>query len=760
MRSVTLAALCVLVLIGCAPGRARVRGDAVRRLTFEGNGGFFSGHNDLQLQLVMSQKRSPRFAFTFPVDRFATPVTLDPVALAADVGAIEVWYAHHGWFDARFLGWKIRRVREAGSENAQLQHSFLPGDYFAGPDIKGRFRATSLAGVVDVVGVVEPGRRSTVRQVEILGFDGLGAVGRLLLAEAKRRSGVAEGDQFSLDEVDAGVAAMTAALKEKGYAFAKVQADMDAFPEEGAVDLTFEVELGPRLPFGTISVFGADRVPEFRARQVLRFSDTKGKPLQFSLTALRKNQQALFNTGLYSLVSIEPDLSDPTVPAVPVRIELTESKSRRVRLGAALEYDLFTVTPQLQAEFRDANVGGSLMQLEIAAAFGALVGVLADDDGQPVTLTGMVGVRGDYPWALKRKLALTGGATFQQDVQFGSIPYRSLEADLALAYKPGEHISLGIGPAFEYFDYLNFNNTSTNAGRLQFGGDFSGGTYRLLSLDMRYVGDWRDDALRTRRGSLWRAELRQSLPLPGFRLGESADYAQRGYLYTRADGEVRLYRPFRLSKRQGTFPFVGMGRLAGTLILPWDSLFPRGWDGGQVPYVDLGFLGGPSSLRGFRTNQVGPYDCVCTYANAVSPPHNNGQNTGVARTYLPHGGVVSLEAAAEVRWDWVYGISLAMFGDVGILSRQWTDLGLEDLRYGGGVGVRYDSLIGPVRFDLGFRPLFAEDAGPANAFGCLPADRLARPFDLMSSSRNVRFNVLERHPPLAINLFFAIGQAF
>ena len=73
-----------------------------------------------------------------------TPLTLDVDVLKADSHRLELWYAHHGWFDARFGGWEIRRAREASARRA---------------------------GVVDLLGHVHPGHPSFVPSLDFTSTD-------------------------------------------------------------------------------------------------------------------------------------------------------------------------------------------------------------------------------------------------------------------------------------------------------------------------------------------------------------------------------------------------------------------------------------------------------------------------------------------------------------------------------------------------------------------------------------------------------------
>ncbi len=741
----------LLCSLACTPARREIEGDLVRRIRFEGNGGLLSGQNDYQLRQAIGQETSPLLTLTWPFTYFVTPVGLNLETIKADGRRLQVWYAHRGYFDARFTGWEIRRVRA---------------------------RDDKRAGVVDLLGHLEPGPLSLFRNVTVGGDMGLGA--KTVVNAARRRTPLNEGDPFTLAGVDGATAAIRTGLGDNGFAYAAVQADIVADPPAQAVDVAIDVDPGPIATFGAIEIRGLERVEDVDVLGVLDFEpgDT------FSLTALRESQRRLFETGLFSVVNIAvspcaqaraawarrttKEISPPPCPVLdqeggeadergiprvaPVRIELNEGRFRRVRLGGGVKFDYFTLQPRLGLSYRDLWVAGSKLQMRIDGGAGAIVGVVQDDEGASSLLfTGDAGLRFDYPWLLKSRLGITAGVKFEQGAQFGTLPFQRVSGDFGVRYLFTRSVSLKVGPTATYFRYLEPSTETLTAARLQFGGDFRSATYRLLNIEAQLLADWRDDPLFTRRGSYWRLGGAQSIPIPA---PDGLGGTEPGFFYTKIDAEVRAWRPIRFSKKAGTFPLVLAGRLHGTILVPWrkDS---------ALPYPDLAFLGGPNSLRGFRANQVGPYDLVCSYRpSRPNPQHANGRKVQLTRTYLPRGGALALEAAGEARLDVDSGVSVALFADVGLLERDLADIGGEDIRYGGGIGVRYDTAVGPIRLDIGFRPLFAEDQGPSSAINCNPIDRLPRGFDLWSGGRRARQNLDQRTMPIGINLFLAIGQAF
>jgi outer membrane protein insertion porin family len=100
----------------------------------------------------------------------------------------------------------------------------------------------------------------------------------------------------------------------------------------------------------------------------------------------------------------------------------------------------------------------------------------------------------------------------------------------------------------------------------------------------------------------------------------------------------------------------------------------------KVPFFRRYFLGGATSLRGW-----GRFD--------VAPLFNG----------LPIGGHTMVESSAELRAPVWGNLSAVLFADAGNVWNNAWDFNLNDLRYDVGPGLRYNTPVGPLRFDLGYQ---------------------------------------------------------
>jgi outer membrane protein assembly factor BamA len=124
-------------------------------------------------------------------------------------------------------------------------------------------------------------------------------------------------------------------------------------------------------------------------------------------------------------------------------------------------------------------------------------------------------------------------------------------------------------------------------------------------------------------------------------------------------------------------PLPGRRTLAGRFRIGTGDGFGQSRD---LPLFRRFFAGGINSTRGYDRSLAGPL---------------NDNDT-------PVGGRSLLEASVELRTP-IYGpLGGVVFFDVGEVRRKPASYTLGDLMFGAGIGVRYHTIVGPLRVDLGF----------------------------------------------------------
>ncbi|MEP1143725.1 MAG: autotransporter assembly complex family protein [Henriciella sp.] len=176
---------------------------------------------------------------------------------------------------------------------------------------------------------------------------------------------------------------------------------------------------------------------------------------------------------------------------------------------------------------------------------------------------------------------------------------------------------------------------------------------QILSTSLGARLDYANDPLDATRG--WRVDTRGE---PGFVTGD------RETQYLSLNGQVSAYQPLDEAER-----FVIASRLR--------SGFVFGAALEDLPVSRRFFAGGGGSARGFEYQSVGPQDDDGT----------------------PTGGRGLLEVSGELRWRRDGPLGYVAFLDGASVTAD-EGVSFDEIRYSAGLGVRYDTLIGPIRFDL------------------------------------------------------------
>ncbi len=105
--------------------------------------------------------------------------------------------------------------------------------------------------------------------------------------------------------------------------------------------------------------------------------------------------------------------------------------------------------------------------------------------------------------------------------------------------------------------------------------------------------------------------------------------------------------------------------------------------------IERFYLGGANSIRSYETDQCPPLGVVC----------DNGKEL-----FVPQGGRSLANLNLELRVPLYSSFMGVLFGDIGALSNnRLADIRAQDLLSGIGLGIRYNTAIGPLRFDVAWR---------------------------------------------------------
>lgn len=203
--------------------------------------------------------------------------------------------------------------------------------------------------------------------------------------------------------------------------------------------------------------------------------------------------------------------------------------------------------------------------------------------------------------------------------------------------------------------------------KLDFGSDYVF-EYETISLPSDVTWDRRDNPNNAKRG-FWLSGSVE--PFVGFNTTGSG---------LRLTGEGRVYRSVMAEDR---LTFAGRGRL-GTVFGP---------ELAETPPDYLFFSGGGGTVRGQPFESLG-----------FDVPLNGGPETGY------FGGQSIVNLSVEARYQVREKIGAVVFVDAGQIWDEGGWQGETKSQSGAGVGVRYDTPIGPIRFDVA-APIKPKDDG-------------------------------------------------
>lgn len=658
-----------------------------------------NGRSDNAVRTAMAQEETTGFSSMPLIRLFSEHPPLDMERLDEDGLAVELWYAHNGYFDARVMGWEVETLREARTLAWMPRHWTV--DWLRRPE------------AVRLTGYVEEGPAVSLRDITVTGLE---EQGRPLQIKVERSVDDLKGDTFTLSAPYDLAALIEGLLQDQSYARAEAEVEVQVYPELGVADVNIVAIPGPFCRFGEVTLTGNVAVDPALIEEHIKVEEGKA----WSPQDLKDTQTALFNLGTFAVVQTLPDLSVPS-NTIPVEVRVTESRFRRARFGGGFSFESNSAELRARSTFSHTNLGGRLIRLE-AEAEGGVKAFTQNGQASAFTLVNATqGIFEDRSEALDSVTAATSsrfeGGTVASLSTSLVVPYffgqpaltLTPKASLVLDRDVGQVTrSLQVAPALTWraTRYLSFT-PSLNAERwnteLEFIDEDSpqlsekDRDYTLLYWRLQATLDHRDHPVYTRRG--YYAQLAVSdagrSVLPGLTFSK-AELDLRGY--------TTVMRPTRATLAT---------RFAARVAVPWGD----DPDLSFVPYNELYFMGGPDTVRGWAADYMSSRACFTrsgddidgdgiadgpltdTDCYTVSPDEPSLE-------VYPKGSQAVLFATVEYRISGPFSLDYAAFLDVGSFIPDLNEPDLNPFKHiypSVGVGMRYRSPIGPLRLDVGYR---------------------------------------------------------
>ncbi len=500
---------------------------------------------------------------------------------------------------------------------------------------------------------VEEGERYRIGEVKF--------AGELLGQEARLREIVRtrHGEWFSREVVGRDLFAVGDVFKDLGHAYANVTPLTDTDAATRIVDLTFEVQPGLVTSFERIEVVGNDKTRDKVIRRELRIYEGE----RFSGTGLRVSKQRVNALGFFETVEISTKRGSADDKVIAT-VEVKERPTGTFQIGAGFSsYENFILTGQISQQ----NFFGWGQTLSLQIQWSSVRQLGQIQFVEPYFL--------DTRWTFAFDLYMTEGiyTTFTRRSVGGSMTWGYELSGLAGWWAFAKHLE----DMRLFATYTNENvDVTTDTPSPIARARFNSGTTSSVRLSLQW--DKRDNRIFPTSGFFLSTSAEAAPPF----LAPNALFGDRVNLFTRYAFDARYYHPL-------FWGLVARGKLTLGLIRDWDADH-------QVPISELFYVGGINSVRGYRYLSISPRQSV---------PSGATPDTGLTEIAVGGDKQAILNLEIEFPLFKTVGVRGVVFADLGnsFAPGEFSDPNVSWSLYKSvGLGFRWFSPIGPLRFEWGF----------------------------------------------------------
>ncbi len=464
--------------------------------------------------------------------------------------------------------------------------------------------------------------------------------GELLLPEGELRRliQVKPGDVYSREKLTQSTKAISDRLGSDGYAFANINAIPDVDRVNRQASFTFFIDPGRRVYIRRINVSGNSRTRDEVIRRELR----QLEGAWYDATRIERSKVRITRLNFFEDVNIET----PAVPGSPdqVDIDVTVTEKSTGNLLAGVGYSSAEGIV-LSGSVSQNNVFGTGNSLGASINTSRVNRAIAVTYIEPYwTPDGVSRTIEFYDKSIDPSslpIAQYSSKTFGAAVGFG-IPIT--ETDSINFGGRVEHTSLSLTDSSPpiYQDFVKQFGSITNS----------------FILTAGWSRDTRDSTLFPTRGYQQSAFAEWGLPVGDLQ------YYKTNYL-------IQWFTPLPLSS---------------VLMLRSDLGYGGGLNGKLLPFFKAYYGGGVGSVRGYDTASLGPQDAQ---GNTIG---GRRKIIGNAELFFPLPGTKPGDQS----------VRMSAFADAGQIYDNGFQPNLESFRYSVGVGLAWNSPVGPLKFSYGY----------------------------------------------------------
>jgi outer membrane protein assembly complex protein YaeT len=478
-------------------------------------------------------------------------------------------------------------------------------------------------------------------RVAAIDFVGFDVIPPAHLADLKKRTPLKVGQPRDRQLVVSTHELALNELRDHGFPYAKVTPTEDDGPDGKAATLSFVAEPRKAARFGPVEISGNKSVGDNVIRRELAYKP--GDLYRRSL--VQDTQRRLYGMELFQFANVQALNQEVEPVEVPTRITLAEGKHQRVNFGVGYGTE---EKARVDAEYHELNFLGDARSAGVHVRWSSLDRGARLDFKQPYFFNPHLSLGAEaqqwYTYTPAYRSVVSGGkATVTHRV--------SVKTSWSLSIT-SEHDRSTIADAV--LGDLSLRNSLIALG-LDPRTNSQSGTLNAVGLDIQ----------RSTADSLLNAHRGYQI---AFHTEQAGRLVPGTFNYIATSIDLRHYLPINDQLVLATRAQAG-------------SINPGGNSENNVPFSKRYFLGGATSVRGW-----GIYE--------LSPLTSSG---------LPIGGDSMVAGSVELRAVLHGNFGGVAFLDAGNVWPAAWGVKLADLHYAVGPGLRYQTPIGPVRFDFGYQ---------------------------------------------------------
>jgi outer membrane protein insertion porin family len=596
---------------------------------------------------------------------------------------------------------------------------------------------------------IDEGQQTLINSFQIVG-------NHLIDAKAFPELSTAKGQPYSEQNLANDRASILNYYFNHGFSNANLEITTNPVPGQPyRDDVTYTIQEGEQFFVNQVMVAGLAHTRNYVVQREIRVA--AGQPL--SQQDLLDTQTKLYDLGIFSQVDTAVQNPEGSDPQKKVLVQVQEAKRYTFTYGFGLEFETGLpsgssaptgstgVSPRVGFDVTRLNVGGRNQTLTFQSHVGRL------------QQRGLISYEIPKPFNNDR-LKLFYTIFYDNSLDVATFTSQRLEAKIDLRQQIGK-LQLNHSTSIIYrFDYRRVKASNLVS-------DFSPAEFSLFSLPARVAGpgvtfirDKRDNPLESTKGQYFTLD---AFAASSF-LGSQADFA-------RVLTQDSTYYAFGPAKHKFVFArstTLGLEQVyRGTQVLPPGACQLSGLTDScppgisVIPLPEVFFTGGGNSHRGFGLNQAGPRDPDSGFPVGGTSLFINSEELRFPSVSLPYLGE---------------GFGFALFHDMGNVFTAGHDLltglmrwhqpdpaqclptnpgpiisacetyfnnsGYDYTSHAVGIGLRYKTPIGPLRFDFGY------NLNPT------------RYFQGVTFSPTGQALTYETQRMRHFNVFFSIGQPF